>query len=711
MLQNSKSQLAKLLATENLTVEHRKVRTAYFNTKVRTLVVPILSNDLPSYVYDLFIGHEVGHALFTPNEGWHDSIIDLKIPRSILNVLEDCRIEKLIKRKYPGLKSEFSKGYRDLYGRDFFSLEGVDVNTLNLIDRINIQYKLGALHSVNFDDTEKEIISEVDALETFDQVVVLARKIQTLMAEQKQKKQSQQDYQDNEKEDTEEKQENEGDFDDSYLDDFEQSDDTNDNASPTPSGNQDDGEQSDDELPETIQSGSSDDEMTEKDDSDLESKTDNSFRQNEEKLIDHLSREIFYGNIPDVNIDTAIVTHKTIIRRTKNYRDRGDFLNENDKTLFTEFRKNSNKVVSYLVKEFEMRKNAEQQKRASIAKTGELNMNKIFSYQFNEDIFKRMTVVPGGKSHGLVMFLDWSGSMGAHLENTIKQLLNLVLFCKKVNIPYRVYAFTSDYFHDHPTTGTRHHHQQFKIGDIEMQQFHLLEFFNNTMSQNDFVYMSNLLLTIGKGMMCPDFLSMSYTPLNEAIFSAFKIIPKFKSENKLQIVNTVFLTDGEGHALKYVMQSQESLLANPRSDRISAYDVRSILRYKNSVSEIKDTTATQYTVAALKLLKEVTGCNVIGFYILNNRDFKTNAWKFLPSTVSFDDCRIKFRKDKSITITSAGYDEFYLLKSDSLDTDDDNEFVVSSNNSTRSLTTAFSKFATSKITNRVVLNKFIGMIA
>jgi hypothetical protein len=71
-------------------------------------------------------------------------------------------------------------------------------------------------------------------------------------------------------------------------------------------------------------------------------------------------------------------------------------------------------------------------------------MSKIFSYKFSEDIFKKMTIIPDGKSHGLVMFIDWSGSMFDNLENTIKQLINLVMFCKKVNIPYDVYAFTSD---------------------------------------------------------------------------------------------------------------------------------------------------------------------------------------------------------------------------------------------------------------------------
>ena len=77
MLANSKSQLAKLLATENLVVEHKKVHTAYFDMKNRKLVIPILQDGLTPELYDLFVGHEVGHALNTPMEGWHDSVVDL----------------------------------------------------------------------------------------------------------------------------------------------------------------------------------------------------------------------------------------------------------------------------------------------------------------------------------------------------------------------------------------------------------------------------------------------------------------------------------------------------------------------------------------------------------------------------------------------------------------------------------------------------------
>ena len=54
------------MATENLVIEQRKVSTAMFDTKNRVLIVPVLDKNIPAHTYDLFMGHEVGHALWTP---------------------------------------------------------------------------------------------------------------------------------------------------------------------------------------------------------------------------------------------------------------------------------------------------------------------------------------------------------------------------------------------------------------------------------------------------------------------------------------------------------------------------------------------------------------------------------------------------------------------------------------------------------------------
>ena len=72
--------------------------------------------DMAMYlVYDLLVGHEVGHALFTPDEDW---IQQVKVPPQFVNVVEDARIEKLMKRKYAGLAKTFFNGYKELNEED-----------------------------------------------------------------------------------------------------------------------------------------------------------------------------------------------------------------------------------------------------------------------------------------------------------------------------------------------------------------------------------------------------------------------------------------------------------------------------------------------------------------------------------------------------------------------------------------------------------------
>jgi hypothetical protein len=113
-----------------------------------------------------------------------------------------------------------------------------------------------------------------------------------------------------------------------------------------------------------------------------------------------------------------------------------------------QYKRSAEKEINYLVKEFECRKSADAYARASTARTGVLDTTKLHTYKYNEDLFRKVTSLPDGKNHGLIFLLDWSGSMCNQMGSTIKQLLNLVWFCKKVQIPFRVYGFTNCYFLD-----------------------------------------------------------------------------------------------------------------------------------------------------------------------------------------------------------------------------------------------------------------------
>ena len=98
-------------------VENRPVETVQFNVHTRVLTLPQWER-ASSTVYDLLVGHEVGHALFTPDQDPPKGI-----PHSFLNIVEDARIEKLMKRKYMGLAKTFFKGYKQLTDEDFSVLK------------------------------------------------------------------------------------------------------------------------------------------------------------------------------------------------------------------------------------------------------------------------------------------------------------------------------------------------------------------------------------------------------------------------------------------------------------------------------------------------------------------------------------------------------------------------------------------------------------
>jgi hypothetical protein len=685
------------MATENLIVEQKPVETACFDVENRVLILPILDRNISGYLYDLLVGHEVGHALYTPEEGMKKAQEE-GINMSLMNVLEDSRIERKIKHKYPGIRASFIRGYNELIEKDFFGTAGADLNTLKFIDKVNLFCKGGPTQGIIFTEFEKQLVNEIESTVTYDDVIEVAKKVAEYIKQQEEEKVKMKLLDESEEGEQEE-------FNNNGYEDSEEESDADERKSndpiylPTDESNED-GEDGEDE-----EKGNTHSNEPEPSNNALESQTDKTFQENQKKLYQNDGTEYYYGNIPDVDLSKVVVGYKQLWNNyKKNWTDNNyDVEYSVSKTAYNKLRQDSAKVVSYLAKEFEMRKNADQMKRASIAKTGELNMSKIYSYPFSEDLFKKATIVPAGKSHGLVMFLDWSGSMDEHLEGTVKQLINLCLFCKKVSIPFDVYAFSDSYQESFRSVEP-------KAGDIRIDKINLLNFLSSKMSASEFSYAGAGLLKLCTRHRPNDF-CLGGTPLNEAVMCAMKVVPEFKKMYKLQIVNTVFLTDGEGHSSNQVWKEVNGELQAIRGSYTSKRDVMVIRDPKTKQQEIvSNNWGSEVTASYLKLLKARTGCNVVGFYVLSGRDFRRAAYRYAPKSVDQDLLKAQFRKNKYAVFTNAGYDEYYLLKSDAMDTDDDVEFEVKSQ-TTRGLVSAFSKYTGNRLNNRVVLNRFIGMIA
>lgn len=703
----SKSLLAKLMASEDITIEERNVHTASFDVKNRILVVPKLDSNIPNFLYDLFMGHEVGHALYTSLESIQTGL-DEKISPSLLNVVEDSRIERKIKYKFPGLKNSFVKGYQHLFDRNFFGTEGKNLDDYNFIDRINLHCKVGALTNIHFNEKESEILKEVESTQTFQDVIDVCKKIGSLILEQEKDSYDDDEY---------EKDANTSNIDGQQSigqkpEDLGQMGDDN-IDSPTISvtyRTPDESEQSEPSS-DTNNMDENGDINTksdiEPDYSGIESETDKSYRENEKSLFSLGDMDRVYVNIPKINISDVVYDHKKVYQIYKDFqintytctdtRVLNEFPNRVDLEGFQKIRKENNNTVSFLVKEFELRKNAKQLKKSSTSKTGELNMDKIYSYGFNEDIFKKISVMPNEKSHGLVMFLDWSGSMVEHLENTLVQLFNLVMFCRKVNIPYEVYTFVDK--SDHGSYYTM------KTGDIIPNQFLLMNILSSRMSAAEFTYAASALVYMCKvnsrygQHYVPDIFYMGGTPLNEAMMAAMEIVPEFQKKNQLQIVNTIFLTDGEGDIINGVIGKSNIWWSNlVIRDPVTRHQV-----VLNSSRSRQDQTS-----AFANLLKQRTGCNVIGFYLLSTSGFKRFANRYGYKYFSNYNEQINTFSAKNYTIIeNSGFDEYYLLKSKS---NTDVTFDVKKNATTKGLVSAFNKFHNKKNTNKVILNRFINLI-
>ena len=63
---SKKSVLARLLANENISVVQGNYETASFNVVDRTLQLPMWK-DMGRDIYDMLVGHEVSHELYTPD--------------------------------------------------------------------------------------------------------------------------------------------------------------------------------------------------------------------------------------------------------------------------------------------------------------------------------------------------------------------------------------------------------------------------------------------------------------------------------------------------------------------------------------------------------------------------------------------------------------------------------------------------------------------
>ena len=723
---DTKSQLAKLIATENLTVEHNKVKTASFDTVNRILTLPIFKVQSGD-VYDMLIAHECSHALYTPTDGWKKIKDDDEL-RSYVNVLEDTRIDKLIQKKYPGVVRNYLNGFDVMQKQDFFGIKTKNIDSeLMLIDKINLRSKSLNRLKFNFNLTERQWLKKVDALKTFNQVVKLAKEMLDWQKKQVNKLSSIPKMDDLLKAYDTSTQKDTKDGEDKS--DFEKAIEESDKIKSEESSDDDaDG----DELTSVTKGGAGNEDSKKK----FIAITDVNYENNKGDLYDK-DKSYTYYNMPDMNVNKLLIKQKKFIKMFRSYikdemkKDHGSkeyytWLKDD----FKKFKNDNKKTVMYLVKEFEMKKSATAYRRANTDKTGIIDPLKLKNYKFSDDIFKRLTVLPDSKNHGMVMLLDWSGSMADVIKETVDQLCNLVWFCQKINIPYKVYFFVNDNHYDEKLEEAAYNK---KVGDLSLSTFNLVEVANHTLNKRELdesmmylysmaKYYQNRYTRYGRdeygtpaynnfGM--PREFNLGSTPLNEALVALHKIVPAFKNKYKVEKLSLITLTDGAANSSNGVYALNDEGKLYNRSARGMA-----MLRHgKKYFCQNKKHFSSYYfygsdiTANFLDMFRKVHKVTTIGFYIIKRLRGYDGERYFSRLDDTSETRKKQFSKDKCTTAKEAGYNEFYLINGKQMNVENTDLDTINTDMKVGKIKQIFGKSMKNRITSRVLLNKFISQVA
>jgi hypothetical protein len=742
-LQNQSS-LAKLLATENITVTHSaSLSTAYFDVKNRVLGLPVWKNQ-GKVVYDMLVGHEVSHALYTPHKQFSEFLaFEGRSHFDILNIIEDIRIERLIKLKYAGMPRIFNGAYKSLVEADFFSIKGKDINKFNFLDRLNLHAKVGNHVDIPLSAEELDLYNKCFKAETFEEVIALYHEIKAFTKEEAEKKQEQS------KEDEEEQSEGEGQDESGESSEGEESseDQESDDTDESFSNSADDGEESESSEPEDSDESSDDDSSDESIKSDDTEDTDESNDRaaaetesggdaatSEEEVVEtHKSEtmESFKENVNDADsklggaiammpskksIEDHIIpfskvmaerpTIESTIAATYDLQEDRDKELERINSELLPLKKKINKKVSVLAREFERRKASYQYSRAQESRRGSLDVNNLHKYKYDDQIFQTTMRLADAKSHGMIFFVDYSGSMSSVLKDVLEHTLNLVQFCKKVGIPFEVYGFTSDYRNE---CNIKEEQSDY---EFDLNGTMVFELFSSKMSktvyQKAFTEVCHQILMQGAAFSsyaCSPYEWLGGTPLDATLLCAQHIVNKFNKQHAVQKTNVIILSDGDSHRCEPRNRTygQHRYLVNigGKQYKLSSYGM---------------------TAQLTELLSKITHANVIGFYLPSS----TNESRLQLSKMTnsyYRDSKVttavrQYKKDGyAVAHKHNGYDSYFLLPLDVeiKDADfafgDDSTCVTDSRAAQSKLAREYAKHNVKNRQSRIILTKFAELIA
>lgn len=669
-----KSLLAKLMAKENLTViQSSKAPTAFMDTKNRVLVLPKWKN-MTDEIYSLLVSHEVGHALFTPAEPSLKELIKdkPKYYNDILQIVEDARIEKKIKRRFAGIQKFFRTGYIQMVERGIMKVpdmqefyENGELTPLSFLDRLLIHTKSANYIDVRVPFLQDEIplVYGTEETETFDHVLEVSEEILEYLNKHIKESEAQGDSSEEGEDDN-----------DGYSDSPDSSDQKgngkkDDQENPEPGNGEDNNDDSNEnndkdsngepdklrssilselnsklrENTEASENDYNDNQYSDDLDQDREDGSENNFYNTSDKSIFDDSDKVIFDttklsvyphlvHYTDICIDMVEGVYRKMSKTDREYLE-GEF---------RAFQTRTSKVINHMVQEFQLRKAARMSQRISVSKKGILDTNKLIKYKFSDDLFLSHTTTKKGKSHGVILLLDMSYSMVGCFYHAAMQILNLSMFCERANIPFEVLGFTNngpvsgllkeDKLSSYRNNGSGlqlrrdlvlNHYMSSSMNKSElhvaMKTFFLLGLKNDRNKSSGLSFNASF----------SRLHSLNSTPLDASLLATKDLFWRFKEANNLDIVHCVIVTDGESDV--GVLTSNGSLVYNCLlKNGPFSYDYC----YGNSSGDLSPVLSDKHagfqttTGSILELLKDETGCKVISFFTCQSLDDMYNCREF-----------------------------------------------------------------------------------
>ena len=794
--QNSKSILAKALAEENLQVQFDpSAQTAMCDVANRVITLPVWEG-MSDAARDLMIGHEIGHALYTPDidkgkqtDGpWCSAAEEIggnvhaSYVQGIMQIVEDVRIERKVKDKYPGLRRDFSAGYRELFDKNFFGTDGIDVSKSSFADRINLHFKVGVHLAVPFSAEEQEIVDRIEKNDTFDGTIALSGEVFRFVGGKRQHIKQPKNQQSqvaapqmtpkNGQDDSQGQGSMNSGGDNQKGEGTSMSGDQQ-GKNQTPA--QGDGQSQDGEKPSESMGSAPMGAGTGLAPELPVMRTQSNFDANQQKSVSKQCYTVNNSEIPVPNPIRMILpyrkSHDILTAHFNTVRNYGNaytkFMSRIDEK-YSRLVNNSRPLIGQLVQQFDMKKAADEQKRTTTSRSGKLDTDRLCLHKITDDIFLNYSTVADGKNHGMVMYIDWSSSMSMSTEDVLTQVVMLSQFCKRMAIPFDVYLFSSQYnvldahlgvnrnssdykldaYKQWQTEGKRtalrkSHHKggnstfdNYNDGYDRNEALALIHILSSDMKNNEFNEALKNVFTLGQFVTSPrdilDGLNMNHvyppagfnqgnTPLDSTIIAAMKMVPEFQSKHKVQIVNTIFLTDGEtGHSPINCSNGDS------RHSRSFVYSPFNKKEY--DVSKYSRTTD-----ALLHIFGDVTGSNTIGFYIVAKAGYcpywqgdRKEQVKLLRETGFYDAPRIRYYEtydyatkknvlDKNNPTINHGYDRLFVLPNNhdiaDMDSVDDVMDTLQSNATFARIRSTFFKAVEKRGNSRAFINRFSDVIA